>query len=173
METGALTAWKTPGGHRKVSLSSVEQLLKSRKSVINSSSQNVKTNNRDFSILIVEDDEALRNLFYYYFSNWKIRVNLLFARDGFEGLTSLGKVQPNLVITDLLMPSIDGFEMIRHLKNSPEYSNIEIIVITGLTDDEIAKQGGLPEDVKLFHKPISFDEIETAIAASIASQLGL
>lgn len=173
VETGALTAWKTPGGHRKVSLSSVERLLKSRKSVINSSSQNVKTNNRDFSILIVEDDEALRNLFYYYFSNWKIRVNLLFARDGFEGLTSLGKVQPNLVITDLLMPSIDGFEMIRHLKNSPEYSNIEIIVITGLTDDEIAKQGGLPEDVKLFHKPISFDEIESAIAASIASQLGL
>lgn len=173
VESGALKAWKTPGGHRKISISSVEQLIESRKSVINSSSQKVNPNNRDFSILIVEDDEALRNLFYYYFSSWKIRVNLMFARDGFEGLISLGKVQPNIVITDLLMPSIDGFEMIRHLKNSPEYSHIEIIVITGLTDDDIAKQGGLPKDVKLFHKPLSFEVIESAIAASIANQPGL
>ena len=56
VESGALKAWKTPGGHRKISISSVEQLIESRKSVINSSSQKVNPNNRDFSILIVEDD---------------------------------------------------------------------------------------------------------------------
>ncbi len=112
----------------------------------------------------------MRNLFYYYFSNWKIKVNLIFAKNGFEGLTSLGKEPPNLVITDLLMPGMDGFEMIRHLKESHEYSNLEIIVITGLSDDDIAKKGGLPESVKLFHKPISFEVIESAIAASITSK---
>lgn len=172
VESGVLKAWKTPGGHRKVILSSIEQLLESRKSTVSSGNKEVNSNKRDFSILIVEDDEALRNLFYYYFSNWKIKVNLMFAKNGFEGLISLGKEHPNLVITDLLMPSMDGFEMIRHLKKSPEYENIEIIVITGLTDDDIAKQGGLPVDVKFFRKPISFEVIESAIASSIANKPG-
>jgi len=170
VESGVLKAWKTPGGHRKVALSSVEQLLENRKSAISSDSKDQKRNSQDFSILVVEDDEALRNLFYYYFSNWKIKVDLIFAKNGFEGLTSLGKEPPNLVITDLLMPGMDGFEMIRHLKQSPEYKNLEIIVITGLTDDDIAKQGGLPENVRLFHKPLSFEVIESAIAASITNK---
>jgi len=170
VESGVLKAWKTPGGHRKVALSSVEELLAKRKSAISSNTKEHKRSSQDFSILVVEDDEALCNLFHYYFSNWKIKVNLVFARNGFEGLTSLGKEQPNLVITDLLMPDMDGFEMIRHLKESPEYSNLEIIVITGLSDDDIAKKGGLPESVKLFHKPISFEVIESAIAASITSK---
>lgn len=173
VESGVLKAWKTPGGHRKVALSSVEQLLENRKSAISSDSKDQKRNSQDFSILVVEDDEALRNLFYYYFSNWKIKVNLIFAKNGFEGLTSLGKEPPNLVITDLLMPGMDGFEMIRHLKQSPEYKNLEIIVITGLTGDDIAKQGGLPENVKLFHKPLSFEVIESAIAASITNKPAL
>jgi len=173
VESGVLKAWKTPGGHRKVALSSVEQLLENRKSAISSDSKDQKRNSQDFSILVVEDDEALRNLFYYYFTNWKIKVNLIFAKNGFEGLTSLGKEPPNLVITDLLMPGMDGFEMIRHLKQSPEYKNLEIIVITGLTGDDIAKQGGLPENVKLFHKPLSFEVIESAIAASITNKPAL
>ena len=170
VESGVLKAWKTPGGHRKVALSSVEQLLENRKSAISSDIKHQKRNSQDFSILVVEDDEALRNLFYYYFSNWKIKINLIFAKNGFEGLTSLGKEPPNLVITDLLMPGMDGFEMIRHLKKSPEYRNLEIIVITGLSDDDIAKQGGLPENVRLFHKPLSFEVIESAIAASITNK---
>ena len=168
VESGVLNAWKTPGGHRKVALSSVEQILEGRKNAIQTEPRPEKRSNQDFSILIVEDDEALRNLFFYYFTNWKIKVHLTFAKNGFEGLTNLGKEPPNLIITDLLMPGMDGFEMIRHLKQSPEFRHIEIIVITGLSDDEIAKQGGLPDEVKLFRKPLSFEVIESAVAASIA-----
>ena len=168
VESGVLNAWKTPGGHRKVALSSVEQILEGRKNAIQTDPRPEKRSNQDFSILIVEDDEALRNLFFYYFTNWKIKVHLKFAKNGFEGLTNLGKEPPNLIITDLLMPGMDGFEMIRHLKQSPEFRHIEIIVITGLSDDEITKQGGLPDEVKLFRKPLSFEVIESAVAASIA-----
>ena len=168
VESGVLNAWKTPGGHRKVALSSVEQILEGRKNAIQTEPRPGKRSNQDFSILIVEDDEALRNLFFYYFTNWKIKVHLKFAKNGFEGLTNLGKEPPNLIITDLLMPGMDGFEMIRHLKQSPEFRHIEIIVITGLSDDEITKQGGLPDEVKLFRKPLSFEVIESAVAASIA-----
>lgn len=168
VESGVLNAWKTPGGHRKVALSSVEQILEGRKNAIQTDPRPEKRSNQDFSILIVEDDEALRNLFFYYFTNWKIKVHLKFAKNGFEGLTNLGKEPPNLIITDLLMPGMDGFEMIRHLKQSPEFRHIEIIVITGLSDDEIAEQGGLPDEVKLFRKPLSFEVIESAVAASIA-----
>lgn len=168
VESGILNAWKTPGGHRKVALSSVEQILQNRKHAIQPESRPEKRGNQDFSILVVEDDEALRNLFFYYFSNWKIKVHLTFAKNGFEGLISLGKEPPNLIITDLLMPGMDGFEMIRHLKQSPEFRQTEIIVITGLSEDDIAKQGDLPAEVKLFRKPLSFEVIESAVAASIA-----
>ena len=170
VESGVLNAWKTPGGHRKVTIASINKIIENRKNAIKSDEDTSTAEKDAFSILIVEDDEALRNLFKIYFSNWKLQVNVSFAANGFEGLIHLGKRTPDLLITDLMMPNIDGFEMIRHLKKIKEYANLDIIVFTGLSNDEINKRGGLPKDIRLFFKPVSFDIIESAVASSIAKK---
>ena len=170
VESGVLNAWKTPGGHRKVTIASINKIIENRKNSIRTDEDSSAPGKNTFSILIVEDDEALRNLFKIYFSNWKLQVNVSFAANGFEGLIYLGKRTPDLLITDLMMPNIDGFELIRHLKKTKEYANLDIIVFTGLSNDEIAKRGGLPKDIRLFFKPVSFDIIESAVASSIAKK---
>lgn len=170
VESGVLNAWKTPGGHRKVTITSINKIIENRKNSIRTDEDSSSADKSAFSILIVEDDEALRNLFKIYFSNWKLQVNVSFAANGFEGLIHLGKRTPDLLITDLMMPNIDGFEMIRHLKKTKEYANLDIIVFTGLSNDEITRRGGLPKDIRLFFKPVSFDIIESAVASSIAKK---
>ena len=57
------------------------------------------------------------------------------------------------------MPGIDGFEMLRALKASGAMGELEIIVVTALTEHTIAERGGLPEGVTVLYKPLRFADL--------------
>lgn len=169
VEAGVLSAWKTQGGHRRVSLESVEKVLAEREVISNmkwnarqrlSPAQNVANS---LNVLIAEDNEVYRDLLEFYFNNLDVPVNLTFVADGFECLISLGKQLPDIVITDLNMPKISGFDMIRHLVSCDAYDDMEIIALTGLTPKDVEDKGGLPERVKIFYKPFSFKQLELIV----------
>lgn len=173
VEAGVLSAWKTQGGHRRVSLESVEKVLAEREVI-----SNMKWNTRQrlspahniansLNVLIAEDNEVYRDLLEFYFKNLDVPVNLTFVADGFECLISLGKQLPDIIITDLNMPKISGFDMIRHLVASDAYDNVEIIALTGLTPKDVEDKGGLPERVKIFYKPFSFKQLEQIVGELI------
>ncbi|WP_287110329.1 response regulator [Methylobacillus sp.] len=170
VESGVLKAWKTAGGHRRIARSSIDHILNQRKQAImpvNTLSPEQKV----FHILLVEDDSALRNLFSYFFSSWKHPVRIDVATDGFEGLINLGREVPDLLITDLNMPGMSGFEMLRHLKSSNQFSKLNIIALTALNDDYIQDKGGLPDGVLLFRKPVVLSELEPIIESMIADTI--
>ncbi|HEU4517146.1 MAG TPA: response regulator, partial [Steroidobacteraceae bacterium] len=66
--------------------------------------------------------------------------------------------------TDLRMPGIDGFEMLRALKASGALGELEIIVVTALTAHTITERGGLPEGVTVLYKPLHFAELKHRLA---------
>ena len=167
VESGVLKAWKTAGGHRRVTLSSINELMAGRQESIGSQAPAPVNDKKQFHILLVEDDDAIRNLFYYFFSSWKHPVRIETATNGFEGLISLGREMPDLLITDLNMPSMNGFDMIRHLKKSKQFSQLKIIILTAMNAAHVADMGGFPKDIKLFYKPVSFSELEPVIEALI------
>jgi excisionase family DNA binding protein len=169
VEAGVLSAWKTQGGHRRVSMESIEKVLSEREVI-----SNLKSNSRrrlasskntasTLSVLIAEDNEVYRDLLEFYFENIDIPVNLTFVEDGFECLISLGKQLPDIIITDLNMPKISGFDLIRHLVSDDTYNHLEIIALTGLTPEDVNDKGGLPERVKVFYKPFSFKQLEAIV----------
>lgn len=169
VEAGVLNAWKTQGGHRRISTESVEKVLAERDNI-----SNLKWNKRQnqsgsqhkanvLNVLIAEDNEVYRDLLEFYFNNLDVAVNLTFVSDGFECLISLGKLQPDIIITDLNMPKISGFDLIRHLASCETYDNVEIIALTGLTQADVDEKGGLPERVKVFFKPFSFKQLEVIV----------
>lgn len=169
VEAGVLNAWKTQGGHRRISTESVEKVLAERDNI-----SNLKWNKRQnqsgsqhkgnvLNVLIAEDNEVYRDLLEFYFNNLDVPVNLTFVSDGFECLISLGKLLPDIIITDLNMPKISGFELIRHLASCETYDNVEIIALTGLTQADVDEKGGLPERVKVFFKPFSFKQLEVIV----------
>jgi excisionase family DNA binding protein len=165
-ESGTLIAWKTPGGHRKVTAESVNQIMKKRNQTIQSKVTKI---DKEFNVLYVEDDEAQRLLFQKYFSRSK-KIKLVLASNGFEGLLSIGKEKPNLLISDLKMPWMDGFEMINQLKKNKELSGLEIVVLTSMNEQEITEHGGLPTDIKIFMKPVSFKKLDALIDRLIISK---
>ena len=169
VEAGVLNAWKTQGGHRRISAESVEQVLAERDNI-----SNLKWNKRQnqsgsqhkgnaLNVLIAEDNEVYRDLLEFYFNNLNVPVNLTFVSDGFECLISLGKLLPDIIITDLNMPKISGFDLIRHLASCETYDDVEIIALTGLTQADVDEKGGLPERVKVFFKPFSFKQLEVIV----------
>lgn len=156
VENGELQAWKTVGGHRRVSLQSVRQLMQARQTMPAATRQ-------AFRVLIVEDDPNLLSLYRLTIEGWEMAPQILTASNGFEGLIEIGKSKPDLLITDLMMPGMDGFELIRRLKASPLYSALHIVVVTGLEKTEIQRHGGLPKSVTVFAKPVPFPELESLI----------
>ena len=56
------------------------------------------------------------------------------------------------------MPGIDGSEMIRRLRADPQLQELDIVVVSGLTEEEILENGGLPPDVIFYNKPVPFRE---------------
>ncbi len=157
-ENGVLRAWKTGGGHRRIVRKSVEELLEKQHAAI----EDVPTDDQ-FTIVVVEDDPAQLKLYRRQFSARKLPVQLVCANNGFDGLIQIGRYLPDVVITDLLMPGMDGFQMIRTLNKEPELNNSLILVVSALTGDEIKARGGLSEGVTVFQKPVPFDDLENLL----------
>jgi PleD family two-component response regulator len=104
-------------------------------------------------------------------AKWGPRLELVFATDAAAALLHIAQRRPNLVVTDLAMQPFDGFHLIRTLRGSPELADTRILVVTGLTDDEILAQGGLDEYTVCYHKPLSFDRFEGFIDARLQEHL--
>ena len=110
-EAGVLRAWKTPGGHRRILLSSIDDLLRRRGGDLARRAEDGR-----YQILIVEDEPDFRRLFELHLGSWGLPIELHSVPSGFDALVRIGASRPDLLITDLRMPGIDGFEMIRSLQ---------------------------------------------------------
>ena len=158
VESGQLRAWKTPGGHRRILWESVNEQLQQREEECGSSLER-------FDVLIVEDDRIQRIILQSKIQEIGTGINVRTAYNGVEGLIKIGERQPQVLVTDLLMPGLDGFHLLKILTSSPVVRPIQIIAATGLTEAEIKAQGGLPERVAVFHKPIQIPLLVAMVRA--------
>jgi excisionase family DNA binding protein len=164
-ESGLLEAWKTDGGHRRISRQSIDRLLASP--VLGQVSAQATSGRRasdtvetaepaPFSILVVEDDAILGRLYELRLGGWPMRPAVSIVGDGYEALIRIGHTKPDLLITDLQMPGMDGFRMLQTIRSLPELSGMHILVVSGLDAAEIAQRGGVPEGIPIFPKPVPF-----------------
>jgi CheY-like chemotaxis protein len=84
-------------------------------------------------------------------------------------LLQVGQRPPDILIADLMMPGMDGFEMIRHLRANPDLARMDIIVVS-VIDRETILERGLPPDVTIFAKPIPFHEIKGFLLGRLAAR---
>ena len=164
VESGKLEAWKTSGGHRRIPLAAVEALLSKRQITSGKSGTD-----SPIDILISEDDPTLQLLYQLTIEGWELPVTLRQAANGFEGLLEVGKRAPDILIADLMMPGMDGFEMIRQLRATPTLASMDIVVVSALDRSEIEKHA-LPSNVTIFTKPIPFHEIKGFLLGRLASR---
>lgn len=93
-------------------------------------------------VLVVDDDPRAVELFAAYLAHWNYRV--LRAGGGAEGLALACAEHPDLIVLDLMMPEMSGFEVVEHLKEDPATAAIPVLIVTAKTltsDDRKALNG--------------------------------
>jgi DNA-binding response OmpR family regulator len=90
-------------------------------------------------ILIVEDDKFLRELIAKKLKNEGFDV--VEAVDGEEGLKKIKEERPDLVLLDLILPGIDGFEVLARVKEDPNLAQIPVIILSNLGQREEVERG--------------------------------
>jgi excisionase family DNA binding protein len=173
VESGVLPAWKTAGGHRRISRVAVERLIGERRAALSGDPAGPTTAEvagARLQVMVVEDEPDLLRLFTMVIAGWDLPIDITPAVNGFEALLRLGQRCPDLLVTDLNMPGMDGFKMIASLRGiGPAYDDMEIVVVTALSEADIERRGGLPANVRVFHKPVPFDELEALVRERVAA----
>lgn len=90
-----------------------------------------KNHQKEHTLLIVEDNIEVRTYIRNLLSTY---YNIISSQDGEEGLECVRLNQPDLIISDVVMPRIDGFELCRAIKENPDYGHIPIILLTAKSD---------------------------------------
>ncbi|MDD5626092.1 MAG: response regulator [Patescibacteria group bacterium] len=94
------------------------------------------------TVLIVEDDEILLRVLYLSFH--KGEYTIASASDGETALKMTERLKPDIVLLDLLLPKMNGFDYLRSIKANPELKNIPVIVLSNLGDkDSVEKAKAL------------------------------
>lgn len=86
-----------------------------------------------YKVLIIEDEEYLREIYKEQFGNDGFTVEV--SVDGQEGLEKLSSFIPDVVLLDLFMPRMNGFEVLKIIKSNPLYRDIEVMIITNINAD--------------------------------------
>lgn len=119
--------------------------------------------NRDSTkstIVLVEDSEDLR---FYLRDNLQLEYNIYEAPNGKIGFEKIKEVLPDVIITDIMMPEVDGIELCQLVKNDPNTSHIPVVMLTAKTSEEQKVAGyGCGADAFLT-KPFSFEVLEMRI----------
>ncbi len=130
-DTGRLSAFYTPGGHRRYRRSDLDHFLERGGSAAPRRSEGRRL------ILIVDDDDRLREF---------VRVNLEMegyavreAANAEEGLKALDDEVPDLILLDVMMPQVDGWEMLRRVQERHGVGTIPVIMFSGKVDEQSLK----------------------------------
>ncbi|MBF0370109.1 MAG: response regulator [Magnetococcales bacterium] len=162
VEKGILRAWKTAGGHRRIARSSLDKMLHERQVAL-AKGPDSQAHPAPPTLLVVEDDPAMVALYRSQIQTWSFEVDLVTASNGFDALIQIGRKQPGIIISDLVMPGMDGFRMIWILNEKPELADTRIVVVSALDKREIQRQGGLPDKVTVFRKPAPMDQLKAIV----------
>lgn len=118
-------------------------------------------------VLVVDDNPETLSLLIEAIES--AGMTALVARDGDTALTLVGRIQPDIVLLDAVMPGMSGFEACRRLKSRPAVAAVPVIFMTGLSESDHVLEGLRAGGVDYLTKPINPDELVARIAIHIAN----
>jgi len=121
---------------------------------------------KTINILVIDDEEdfsyfVMRNLerLGYY--------NVTSATEGNKGLQMAKENKPDLILLDIMMPGITGFEVLEALKKDQNTKNIPVIMLTGVEDDEAKIKAANLKNEDYIAKPVELEELRSRIEKAL------
>lgn len=126
--------------------------------------------NQTRKVLLIDDDESFFNLINYKIS--KNNFHLLWAKDGKEGIIKANQEMPDLVITDIMMPRLNGFEILKRLKEKHKTSKLKFMVVTNYGTGRDTNKRDFLESLGICKYLIKSNHTPTEIVKEIQEAIG-
>lgn len=113
-------------------------------------------------ILIVDDTQTIRIIIKVLLMGWDIEFDD--ARDGLEALQRAKETQPDLILSDVQMPGLDGFELCAAIRSDPTLHNTPVILITAQKDKVSRAKGKIVGATDFLGKPVTGEELRERVS---------
>lgn len=157
VDTGQLKAWKTLGGHRRIEAEGAELLFRLHGLAVSDTPQPGENrphrHHEALSVLIVDDNPDDRDVLAHLVVEAFPAASVAAATNGFHGLIAVGRMAPDVLITDLMMPHMNGFEMLRHVQTGCALRPRYTLAVSSYSLQALSAKGHLPAGVAFMSKP--------------------
>jgi excisionase family DNA binding protein len=163
IDAGLLPGFRTPGGHRRVYRSDLLGFVQARRTSENVEAKTAPPNEGTPRVLVVDDDPAIRELFVDFFNSaHPNQYSIEVAASGYEAGLMVERFRPHVVILDLMMPDLNGFEVCERTRQDPAHANMAFVALTGSERaGERARESELFR--RVFLKPVKLARVKEVI----------
>ena len=158
IRAGKLRAWRTPGGHRRVPRAELLRFLRKNKMPVPE-----ELCDQPRRVLVVDDDPGVRRVLLAAFDEIAAKavpdgIEVRFAEDGIAGLIDVGFFRPDVLVLDIVLPGMDGYEVCRRIRSYPDFRPL-ILAISGQRSPEVEKRILEAGADAFFPKPLDLEEL--------------
>lgn len=164
VKDGHIEAFRTPGGHRRIRAADVVRFLNTHQMPVPASLKGL-TKRR---LLVTDDDQAQLDALIRAFKPYEAFVEVRGANNGIEALLQIGSFRPQLVVLDVVMPEIDGFEVSRRLREREDTKDVFIVLTSGRADDSFESKAKAAGANLFAPKPIEPGAIMPHLGVKVA-----
>jgi excisionase family DNA binding protein len=161
-----LHAWITEGGHRRISFESIQnyQLQQQKLPALQ------RLMSERLKVMVVDDDDVTRHLLQETCLSAHPHIDCCAMASAIEALLHLPVFRPHVMLIDLLMPKVDGWELIKRLQQNKDFSKLQIISLSTLSKEELKDRGGPPIGSRFISKPVDLGWLRGYLLGLLAPQ---
>jgi excisionase family DNA binding protein len=160
IDSGHIKAYKTVGGHRRINVVDLEAFMR-KQGIPIPDGQKAEPKRK---ILVVDDDPIIVETIVQALEEDEFDYEVISASDGFEAGLQVNHFKPHLLILDIMMPDIKGYEVCKKIKDNPETKNTKIIVLSAYLDEEKFKKMKEHGADACFSKPFPLPQLKDEVA---------
>lgn len=162
IDQGILKAHRTPGGHRRVAMPDLVVFLREHKMPIPAELQMAPKR-----LLVVDDEPAVAQLICRAVGAAFPQLEISQVNDGFTAGAQLATLKPDIVILDLRMPGMDGFEVCRLIRSKSETKHTQVIAVTAYPSPDNVKRILQAGAKTCLGKPLDMDGLIREVSEAI------
>ncbi len=150
IDAGKLKSYKTPGGHNRIVKDDLIDFMKENN--IPFIDDIVR---KRYKVMIIDDDPEICELLSKELRSTRYNIDVSVACNGFEAGSLITRIVPDVILLDLMMPGIDGFDVCKLIKGNPDTKHIKVVIITGYGNDENVEKAMAAGAERVLFKPVN------------------